>query len=1108
MKRLYLPIKSVIKNMSIGLTLISLIVGCTLPFTSGKLPTPTPISAADYLQLGDDALFESKYDLAENLYQEVLAIEPEDASALSRLAYLKAVQIVSRTESMAMIDEVVESAPDVAEPWAFHSLVYLRNYQINGAVTSAEKAIEIEPQNAWAQIARCQASRILRDAEAAQQAAEEALKVSPEHPEALICLSYALADNGQIDAAIEAAKQVFDQAPFYIFSILALADSHIMGAEFTEAESILDQGLIENPDDLHLILAKINLYQLQNRLIPAGNELEKARALGSDLPEVKYAQGNHRLYLESPYTAVELFNELIEKYENYWPGHLGRGWSNYELSNCEEAIEDFMEVLRRYPQSGSAHLGLALSFTCQGEYERAEEGISSALELEPFDPQIQMEIGSHYFNIDDIEEGKLAFDAALIRGMFDPVLYTTIGYSQWYDYAGLGTIKSEFEQALRIAKHDIEAGKGLGFYFLGVGDFKKARDIFQQVIKDSPYDEDALYGLGQAYLYLESYPMAIQNMNQARSYHLTHWMLFVQLAQAYRLYGDDEEAARILGYALEDENLPEFVGYRIYNTGMSLLEGNYWMSESDAEAYIVKSAMATPDSPLEMSVAEMFDIPTFDASAQFETQDTGKRMKISVRIKEAGSDDDSLLITIEYFLLLGSFTAARVSEPLQDGLVLEIFEQDGTKIIEVYLSYRAILDCSDGVVLMPSDILESALIVDLRPTNEFSDRLEAMETIAENVETLRGIRSSQEITFDIISQDELADKLNESVSFQSLEHIQASHDLLVLLGLLERGDNLEEKILEARLRSISGFYVPEERKFYLVSDEEGELGVSEIITLCHEYVHALQDQSYGLREMEQKTSNEDEQLALRAVVEGEAQVVSHAYFDRYLTPLQQQSFWSGLNDDNHQDGIVFIGDVFTYIEGENFIDAVAPGGYWPSIEAVFIDPPTSSEQVLHPEKFLEGSDPPLEVDIPDFSELLGPSWNEIAGNVMGEFHIRAYLAGHISPSAAELAAAGWGGDRYVLFENEEDGRDILVWKVEWDTVEDARQFVLAHRLNFEFDDRFEEIERDLHAFNRTLQWQGETRSVFIRQMRAVTWIVVAQDTVDLDLITAQLDEME
>ena len=602
--------------------------------------------------------------------------------------------------------------------------------------------------------------------------------------------------------------------------------------------------------------------------------------------------------------------------------------------------------------------------------------------------------------------------------------------------------------------------------------------------------------------------MAIQNFNLARTYGYSSSNLFLQLAQAYRLYGDDDNAMRFLSNVVDEYDLPDIVGYRVYRTWFGLMEDDYWKSESEIIAYIQESVSAAPGGSLEMSIAELFDIPDFDVSSQFETHDTDRRLKIGIQINESGSDDESLLITIQYFLFLGSLMAAGVKEPVRDGLVIEIYEQDGTKIIEAYLTYRALIDCADGLIRDFDDILGAATIVDLRPAVLYADRLEAMDAIVENVETLRGIRAHEEITFDVISQDQLVDKFSASVSFQTLEDIHASHSLMVLLGLLDGEENLEEIVLDARLRSISGFYVPEEMKFYVLGGDEGELGVSEIITLCHEYVHALQDQSYGLREMEQNISNGDERLALRAVVEGEAQVVSHAYFDRYLSPLQQQSYWGGMNVDNDQDDIVFIGDVFTYVEGEKFLNAVAPGGYWPSIEAVFITPPSSSEQVLHPDKYLEGSDPPLEVDIPDFSDLLGSSWGAIAENVMGEFHIRAYLAGHISPTAAELAAAGWGGDRYVLFENEEDGRSVLVWKVEWDTVEDARQFVLAHRLIFEFDDQFEEIERDLHASNRTLQWQGETRSLFIRQTQAVTWIVVAQDTVDLDLITAQLDDME
>jgi hypothetical protein len=51
----------------------------------------------------------------------------------------------------------------------------------------------------------------------------------------------------------------------------------------------------------------------------------------------------------------------------------------------------------------------------------------------------------------------------------------------------------------------------------------------------------------------------------------------------------------------------------------------------------------------------------------------------------------------------------------------------------------------------------------------------------------------------------------------------------------------------------------------------------------------------------------------------------------------------------------------------------------------------------------------------------------------------------LSPLKATRAAEGWGGDRYVLLENDSGGR-VLHWKTVWDTERDAQEFRDAYEL--------------------------------------------------------------
>ena len=103
-------------------------------------------------------------------------------------------------------------------------------------------------------------------------------------------------------------------------------------------------------------------------------------------------------------------------------------------------------------------------------------------------------------------------------------------------------------------------------------------------------------------------------------------------------------------------------------------------------------------------------------------------------------------------------------------------------------------------------------------------------------------------------------------------------------------------------------------------------------------------------------------------------------------------------------------------------------------------PPASTEQVMHPEKWVR-VEPPVPVRV-RAGEALGDGWERAAGGVLGEFQTRELLA-RAGGGGSAVAAAGWGGDRYELWrrgagESRRDAALIVRWR--WDTPADAREF--------------------------------------------------------------------
>jgi hypothetical protein len=116
--------------------------------------------------------------------------------------------------------------------------------------------------------------------------------------------------------------------------------------------------------------------------------------------------------------------------------------------------------------------------------------------------------------------------------------------------------------------------------------------------------------------------------------------------------------------------------------------------------------------------------------------------------------------------------------------------------------------------------------------------------------------------------------------------------------------------------------------------------------------------------------------------------------------------------------------------------------------------PTSSEQILHPEKYWdpEQRDDPIELPPFDAERVMGRRWKRVAFGNLGEILIGLMagaptppgLRGMSEPDPAawtNSAAAGWGGDRWELWRRGD--RTAVLLLSEWDTPEDADEFANA-----------------------------------------------------------------
>ncbi|MBV8203089.1 MAG: hypothetical protein JOZ15_20940, partial [Acidobacteria bacterium] len=141
--------------------------------------------------------------------------------------------------------------------------------------------------------------------------------------------------------------------------------------------------------------------------------------------------------------------------------------------------------------------------------------------------------------------------------------------------------------------------------------------------------------------------------------------------------------------------------------------------------------------------------------------------------------------------------------------------------------------------------------------------------------------------------------------------------------------------------------------------------------------------------------------------------------------------------------------LFSYSRGVAFCLAVRQKGGQKLLDYAFaVDPPRSSEQILHPEKWYGRRDDPVVIVWPDLGPDL-PGYAKAAEGQLGEEGIGVLLR---SPGldgqrngqrATQRAAAaeGWGGDRFAVYTK--GGKRLLAWITDWDSDEAAGRFQAA-----------------------------------------------------------------
>jgi len=384
----------------------------------------------------------------------------------------------------------------------------------------------------------------------------------------------------------------------------------------------------------------------------------------------------------------------------------------------------------------------------------------------------------------------------------------------------------------------------------------------------------------------------------------------------------------------------------------------------------------------------------------------------------------------------------------------------------------------DELVTAHRDELKEWIEKDLLPAAEARDPdlvnlKDTTSEMAADVEKIRGLKFKHPFMRRRLAREEMgAWMLRDARKEMPPEKAKKEVDVMSAFGLCRPATDFAALFSQLAEAGVAGFYKPETCTFYLVAGNDGR-GARPIV--FHELVHALDDQYFDLTALGDAVKEDsDREIALKGLIEGCAAYHQGIYEaehpDDHKAMLKAQATPELMAKqlkmmDEVPPALVAVMALYPYNNAKDWVASMKPDAH--AIERLFNDPPVSTEQVLHPEKFpLDGPrDYPHKVATPDVASVLGDGFENVDDNDMGELMIGMLLTqlsqgGKYAPTlinsidmktgglgfrgAAKTASQGWDGDRYTAWMEKSSGKATIVWVTVWDSETDAREFYEAY----------------------------------------------------------------
>ncbi len=330
---------------------------------------------------------------------------------------------------------------------------------------------------------------------------------------------------------------------------------------------------------------------------------------------------------------------------------------------------------------------------------------------------------------------------------------------------------------------------------------------------------------------------------------------------------------------------------------------------------------------------------------------------------------------------------------------------------------------------------------------------EQVDSMLEDLQEIMGFGPRRPVRHKTISKTEFR-KLYESRMKEGQKPKELERELLFLrlFDLVPDEFDYAKTVLDLLSEQAWALYDFKRRELYLADWAPAD---ALEFALLHELVHAVDDHNFNLLQYVNGARGSEHQLARLAAMEGQASWVMTEWAMRQSgrslegNRLLAIAAASATRFEAEQFPVydstpLYFREVliFPYTDGLLFQDELIRRFGVEGFKRVFEQPPATTQQILQPDLYVRGVDPPQ----PKLSdEAIPKGFKRVYDGTFGQLDHRILLDHHLGEQDRDDLLDRWRGSRFEVLENRRSRTALLRYAVRWDDAATAREYYHLYR---------------------------------------------------------------